>query len=481
MRCSRCKAALPDPATTESGDACPICGAPVSAVAENEAIDPPSEPTIEEIQLAAAVDEFESLVAMGERPDLEEFCSKHPAIRETLRQVLTLGRQLAGLDAAHGAAVEIPERLGPYQILERLGQGGMAPVFRALDTRLDREVALKVLPRAVGADSTSVQGLSARERFLREARALARIAHPQVVSIFDVGEADGFCYLAMELLERSMQQVQKEMAESLPGTEPFRKHVAALPRQIHDAALGLQHAHGRGVLHRDVKPANLLVDAGGRVRVADFGLAAMDGHLGLTGPGQAMGTPGFAAPEQLRGEPLDVRCDIYGLGATMLALLGSLRSRAPSSDPDKLDADLSGSLTTLMEVATRATDPDRERRHPDMSSFIRDLSDRKGSSPKPPAGWRMSQLLAMAGAVAFVVILGLALAGSFRRPSASPSALATPGPGIRLAVSSDVVPLAGEVPIAATPRSPSAADANDDAAGSPDGATPAPTRPPARR
>src|SRR5262249_10352510 len=157
-------------------------------------------------------------------PDVEAFCARYPQIREPLRQVLGLGRQLAALGA--GSPPILPEKLGPYQILEELGRGGMAPVVRARDERLGRDVALQVLRPG--------HKVSRRERFLREARVLAQVSHPHVVPIFDVGEQEPWCYLAMELLQGSLQD-KVWRPEERRGPEVMRQAV----RWALDAAEGL--------------------------------------------------------------------------------------------------------------------------------------------------------------------------------------------------------------------------------------------------
>jgi protein kinase-like protein len=372
--------------------------------------EPAEAPTEGELLLAEAIEAFEAEASRGQPPELDAFCARYPSIREPLRQVLALGRQLAALGA--GGAPAVPEKLGPYRILEELGRGGMAPVFRARDERLGRDVALKVLlpgPEPAG-----------RERFLREARVLARISHPHVVPIYDVGEEGPWCYLAMELLHGSLQAEVDRRVDARNDPEAARRAV----RWVLDAAEGLRHAHAQGVLHRDVKPANLLLDAAGRVRVADFGLAAVEDTARLTGPGAGLGTPGYAAPEQVRGEPLDVRCDVYGLGATLRALLG------PGS-PAALDAAIG-----------KATASERVQRHPDVTAFARDLRawlDEAQTGRRRPR----ARVAAVVGGLALAA-LGLAALWSGWRPANRPETHKDPDPrpGILVSVSSEVMPVA---------------------------------------
>jgi len=210
---------------------------------------------------------------------------------------------------------ELEPLLPQFELLGLVGRGGMGAVYAARDKKLDRKVAIKVLPPVLADDLGFV------ERFTREARAMAKLNHPHVVTIHDFGEVEGCCYLVLELVEGG------NLRERLAGLAP--DEVAGILRQ---AAEGLAYAHERGIVHRDVKPGNILVGDDGRVRLADFGLAkaAVEGAMHslvptLTGTLQALGTPHYAAPEQLEGGEVDARADVYALGVVAYeALTGSL-------------------------------------------------------------------------------------------------------------------------------------------------------------
>ena len=210
---------------------------------------------------------------------------------------------------------ELEPLLPQFELLGLLGRGGMGAVYVARDKKLDRKVAIKVLPPVLADD------LGFTERFTREARAMAKLNHPHVVTIHDFGEVEGCCYLVLELVEGG------NLRERLAGQAPDQ--VAGILRQ---AAEGLAYAHERGIVHRDVKPGNILVGDDGRVRLADFGLAkaAVEGAMHslvptLTGTLQALGTPHYAAPEQIEGNEVDARADVYALGVVAYeALTGSL-------------------------------------------------------------------------------------------------------------------------------------------------------------
>ena len=198
---------------------------------------------------------------------------------------------------------------GRYELLDSVGHGAMGTVWRARDLRLDREVAVKEV--RVPGPMTYQDRNVLRERSLREARVAARLSHPGVVTVHDVIEAEGTPWIIMELVpSRSLAQV---LAEDGP-LPPAR---AAMMGMTLLEALG--SAHAAGVVHRDVKPGNILVTSEGRAVLTDFGIATLHGDPGLTQAGMVMGTPGFCAPERIRGEPASPASDLWSLGATLYA------------------------------------------------------------------------------------------------------------------------------------------------------------------
>jgi eukaryotic-like serine/threonine-protein kinase len=201
---------------------------------------------------------------------------------------------------------------GEYSLQREVGRGGMGIVYLARDVQLDRDVAIKVLPSHFGQADLS------RERFLREARTAAGLSHPHIVPIHRVGESAGFVYFVMSYVEG------ETLGERLRRDGPLPPADAS--RILREVAWALAYAHGRGIVHRDVKPDNILIEAGtGRALVTDFGIARGGASVTDTDPGKIMGTANFMSPEQAAGEPIDGRSDMYALGVVgYLAVSGRL-------------------------------------------------------------------------------------------------------------------------------------------------------------
>src|SRR5215472_9061933 len=214
-------------------------------------------------------------------------------------------------------------KLGPYEVQAALAAGGMGEVYRARDTRLDRVVAIKVLPESVAGDAERLR------RFEQEAKTVAALNHPNILSVHDIGAQNGTHYIVTELLEG--QTLREKLG---PGPPPFRRAIE-YGLQI---AKGLAAAHEKGVVHRDLKPENLFVTQDGRVKILDFGLAKQNppaAHGGrdvatldtpLTTPGVVLGTVGYMSPEQVRGEAVDHRTDIFSFGAVLYEMLCGQRA-----------------------------------------------------------------------------------------------------------------------------------------------------------
>ena len=204
--------------------------------------------------------------------------------------------------------------VGRYRILKFLGAGAMGEVYLAEDPQIDRQLAIKTV-RLIGRPQEIEDR---KKRLLREARAAGRLLHPNVVTLFDAGEAEGMLYLAFEFVEGT------DLAQRLDAGPRLSLRQAL--RAVRQAAEALDYAHGLGIVHRDIKPSNILIDLAGRVKVADFGIAKMAGQsTELTMAGSVMGSPQYLSPEQIRGEDLDGRSDIFSLGVVLYEILSGKR------------------------------------------------------------------------------------------------------------------------------------------------------------
>ncbi|MFH1502736.1 MAG: protein kinase [Candidatus Eisenbacteria bacterium] len=271
----------------------------------------------------------------------------------------------------------IGKTISHYRILEKLGEGGMGVVYKAEDTRLERTVALKFLPRELTADP------GAKERFAREARAASALDHPNICTIHDVDETeDGQMFMSLACYQG---ETVKEKIDRGPLSVEEALDVA-----IH-VAEGLREAHSRGVVHRDIKPANIVVTPEGRVKIMDFGLAKLVGQPKLTRVGLSVGTVAYMSPEQARGQDVDHRTDIWSLGAVLYEMLtgrlpfgsGHAQSVIHSILNDEprpvasLRPDVPAQLVSVVETAL-ATLPGS--RYCDAGAMLRDLRDVRGTS-----------------------------------------------------------------------------------------------------
>ena len=267
-----------------------------------------------------------------------------------------LAAVIAPTEAGQGALASAPPpsldtvaaAFPQLEILELIGSGGMGVVYRARQPRLDRFVALKLLPQALAADAAFA------ERFNREARTLARLSHPNIVAVHDFGQSGGFCYLLMEFVDGVNLRQAMEAGRFTP------QQAFQLVPKICDA---LQYAHDEGILHRDIKPSNLLLDTRGRIKIADFGIAKLLGDrrqdITLTASGAAVGTPQYMAPEQLEHpQDVDQRADIYSLGVVFYEMLTGelpIGRFAPPSEKAAVDA-------RVDDVVFHTLEKEREKR-----------------------------------------------------------------------------------------------------------------------
>ncbi|HWE36439.1 MAG TPA: protein kinase [Isosphaeraceae bacterium] len=368
-------------------------------------------------RLGEAIEHYLALAEEGAAPDPDEFAGRYPDMADDVRAALgglALVRGLVGESGGGpgGPRLEAGRRVAGYRIVRELGRGGMGVVYEAVHVGLDRPVALKILGTHAAPDSTG------RRRFLNEARTAAGLHHTHIVPVFDVGQVGGLCYYAMQRIEgcgldRVLKALRRDRTSGAgsgshkplgPGNsrtvlvpeppspsqdetgtwiagsvgvgpvrdalgrskepdEPpafapptgsaYYRWVARVGRQ---AAEALAHAHSRGIIHRDVKPSNLLIDARGTIWMADFGLARRLADPGMTQADSLLGTPRYMSPEQAEPGPIDGRTDVYSLGATLYELL-TLR---PPFDGQSA-AELVRQIVQREPPPPRATDPKAPR------------------------------------------------------------------------------------------------------------------------
>ncbi|HSP93167.1 MAG TPA: protein kinase [Thermoanaerobaculia bacterium] len=340
-------------------------------------------------------------------------------------------------------------RLGPYEILAPLGAGGMGEVYRARDPKLGRDVAIKVLPETVAGDAERLA------RFEREARSLASLNHPNIVTIFSIEESGGTRFLAMELVEgESLDTLLASGGLPLP-----RFFEIAVP-----LSEALSAAHERGIVHRDLKPGNVMVTREGRVKVLDFGLAKRgpaesdanltdtptESRAELTGEGQVFGTIAYMSPEQARGGRVDARSDVFSLGVMLYQMLigqrpfqgvssvdiisSILRDKAPSVTD--LRADIPPHLARVLRRCLEKDPRDRYQTSRDVFNELKELraetspvpsapSQRLATAPAARPAWKRPASVAAAAAILLAAALYLAIRSGFPRSSSR-----APGTGI---------------------------------------------------
>jgi eukaryotic-like serine/threonine-protein kinase len=310
-------------------------------------------------------------------------------------------------------------KLANFEIVELIGRGGMGEVYRARDSRLKRDVAIKVLPAALARDPDRIA------RFEREARAAGGLNHPNIVAIYEIGRDDGTYWIATELV----------------GGESLAKVIERGPLSVAKAleiatqiAVGLAAAHAAGIVHRDLKPANIMVARDGRVKILDFGLArrqrtSQDSTtLELTDEGTVMGTAGYMSPEQVRGETVDHRSDLFSFGVILYEMLGGKRAFAGGSSVEVMHAilkeepgELPASVPPAFDrIVRRCLQKDREQRFQtaaDLGWALQSLplSPAQVAQPKRSARWKWAILAAVALTAGAALWIG---ARSFRSPAA---------------------------------------------------------------
>jgi tRNA A-37 threonylcarbamoyl transferase component Bud32 len=405
---------------------------------------PEEEERPEDARLMEAVQAYQAALDAGARPSRREFLARYPEVARELADALD------GLEFLHSAASRLrpppvlaaplqPDgTLGDFRLVREIGRGAMGVVYEAMQLSLQRRVALKVLPLAATLDPRQSQ------RFENEARAAAHLHHANIVPVFAVGCERGVHYYAMQLIEgrtlaavidhlRQTPRAGAPAAETVAGagsvtgqsvvSKAFFRTAATLGAQAADA---LEYAHQMGVVHRDVKPANLLLDGRGNLWVTDFGLARFQSGPGLTSPGDLVGTLRYMSPEQVAGKPvIDPRSDVYALGVTLYELL-TQRPAFPGRNrqeclrqildeepvpPRRLNKAIPPELETIVLKAMAKHPEDRYGSARELADDLRRFrDDQPVQARRPGLGERAARWAWRHGRVVSAAVLGLLVA-----------------------------------------------------------------------
>lgn len=335
---------------------------------------------------------------------ISEACSGDDSLRREVEALLVADGQAGSfietpayalaaklIDGGDAPAI-IGKRIGHYQIISLLGKGGMGEVYQARDLKLDRTVALKILPVEVSADGERLR------RFNHEAKAASALNHPNVAHIYEIGEVNGLSYIAMEYVEG------RTLVAKINGHPLGVNELVEIGSQIADA---MDEAHSKGITHRDIKPANVMLNARGQVKVLDFGLAKIArpaqpitsdiSTLAKTAPGVVLGTVPYMSPEQALGREVDHRSDIFSLGVVLYEMATGRLPFAGSSTSEILDRILHAqpeaiarfsyeAPAELERIVRKCLEKERERRYQSARELLVDLKNLKRERAKRASG-----------------------------------------------------------------------------------------------
>jgi serine/threonine protein kinase len=389
-------------------------------------MDPERWRRIEEVYGAALkVDQGQRIALLG------NICDGDESLRLEVESLLAGEKQAAtflespALEVAAKALADAPvpsgTQIGPYRILDFLRAGGMGEVYRARDTRLDRLVAIKFLPRVLAGDTTAL------DRFRREARAASALNHPHICTLHDIGDFQGRPFFVMELLEgRSL--------EERIGDKPIP--ILELVDVAIQACDALRAAHAKGIIHRDIKPGNISLSINGQIKILDFGLAKLveESHSTTvtttttatevipsttrTRPGRLMGTPAYLSPEQARSEEVDARTDIFSLGLVLYEMAtgrptfrgrtsGELIEAILHETPAKPSTLNSAVPARLERIILRTLEKDRRARYQSAHELLADLTEFQRAKQRRAVWTARAAVAAATLAVGAVVIIGI--------------------------------------------------------------------------
>ena len=393
-------------------------------------------PAAEQERLALILDEYLQGLEQGQPIEPDELLARHPDVADRLRGYLS-GLRLfhhAVAERAAGVASGEPKlrgQLGDFRLVREIGRGGMGVVYEGVQVSLGRRVALKVLPASIAIQETQIA------RFKNEAQAAAQIDHPNIVPVFAIGQERGIHYFAMQLIGgQSLGQLLEELRQDAKRGDHTAKslgHVQNVARVGAQVAAALHAAHEIGVVHRDVKPSNLLLDEKGKAWITDFGVARCRTAGGLTETGQAVGTMAYMSPEQAGGNPalVDQRTDIFSLGVTLYEL-ATLRHPGEAAHDAATTFAIEQSHwrrprlwnpaipADFENIVQKAIAEEREDRYSTARELAEDLERFLRGEPilaRPPTlasrlnkwAWRHKRWMVAAGGALAAAVLGLAV------------------------------------------------------------------------